>query len=178
MTAPDRLGLLDSRAAARYECDARASTCTSHARACDGTIAHYRWWHSVACTECARRESCMLACHMETCEGNSRQWSLSAQSAPTCVREGTRAPGRDGGEHACRRRRSDAGTRTRAAWPVAERHRGAVSGMADNRKKARAKENRNMRTQPSRFCHAFGPSTHATGRARCAPGVRDRCRLR
>ena len=39
LTAPDRLGLLDSRAAARYECDARASTCPSHAHACDGTIA-------------------------------------------------------------------------------------------------------------------------------------------
>ena len=30
----------------------------------------------------------------------------------------TAARGRDGGERACRRRRSDAGTRTRAAWPV------------------------------------------------------------
>ena len=73
LTAPDRLalGLLDSRAAARYECDARPSTCTSHARACDGTIAHYRWWHSVACTECHRRESRMLACHTEPCEVRS-----------------------------------------------------------------------------------------------------------
>ena len=130
--APDRLGLLDSRAAARHECDARASMCTSHARACDRMIAPSRRSHSVACTECDRRESCMVACHTETCE--VRSGSLSAPSAPTVS---GKVPGRDGGERACGRRRSDAGTRTRAAWPVAEHRRGAVSGRWHDREKAR-----------------------------------------
>ena len=40
------------------------------------------------------------------------------------------AHGRDGGERACRRRRSDTRSQIRAAWPVAERQRGAVSAGA------------------------------------------------
>ena len=68
LTAPDRLGLLDSRAAARYECDARAWECTLHARACSRMIALSGRSHSVTCTECDRRESRMLACHTKTCE--------------------------------------------------------------------------------------------------------------
>ena len=130
--APDRLGLLDSPAIARYECDVRTSTCTSHARACDGTIAPSRRPHSVTCTECGRRESRMVACHTETCEvrrGICRRSQRRHVSG--------KVPGRDGGERACERRRSEVGTQTRAAWPVAERHSGAVSGRWHDREKAR-----------------------------------------
>ena len=143
LAAPDRLGLSDSPAAARHESDARPSMCTSHARACDRMIAPSRRSHSVACTECNRHESRMLACHTEPCEGHSG--SLSAPSAPTVS---GKVPGRDGGERACGRRRKDAGTRIRAAWPVEERFRGAVSGRCRHREKARDAINLLLRFWP------------------------------
>ena len=152
LPAPDRLGLLDSRAAAHYECDARPSTCPLHDRACSPTIAHYRWWHSVACTECHRRESRMVACHTETCEvrrgicRRSRRRHVSGK-----------VPGRDGGERACGRRRSDTGTRIRAAWPVAERYRGAVSGRCRQSRKSASE-----RKSKSTFCYANESYTRAT----------------
>ena len=56
------------------------------------------------------------------------------------------AHGRDGGERACRRRRSDTRSQIRAAWPVAERQRGAVSAGAgaDIAKKRESRDGINL----------------------------------
>ena len=158
-TAPDRLGLSDSPAAARHERDARPSMCTSHARACDRMIAPSRRSHSVTITECDRHESRMVACHTETCEVHCGSFRRSQRRHVS-----GKVPGRDGGERACRRRRSDAGTRTRAAWPVAERHSGAVSGRWHDREKAR--------DGITTFCHANDSPTKATSHHfSAAPGI-------
>ena len=70
-TAPDRLGLSDSRAAARHKRDARPSMCTSHAHACDRMIAPNRRPHSVACTECGRSASQCMASAWRTFQHRS-----------------------------------------------------------------------------------------------------------
>ena len=142
LTAPDladRLGLSDTFAAARHEHDARPSTCTSHAHACYGTIAHYRCWHSVACTECHRRESCMAWWHaMPYGDVRGPRYavvSIGAVSADMCQ-------GRYPGEMVASAPVGDAEVipglgSVPLAWPVAERHSGAVSGRCRHREKAR-----------------------------------------
>ena len=116
---------------------ASPSMCTLHARGCDGMIAPTRWRHSGTCTECRRHESRMLACHTEPCEVRAPLLASGGAVAATMLDGTVKVVGRGGGGRACRWRRCDVCARIRAARPVAERRKGAVSGPVPHRARAR-----------------------------------------